>query len=170
MYKKIIVPLDGSELAEIVMPHVESIAKSEGTEEVILITVTERFDKPSKITSYDPLIAFADRPYSGKQLELDPALKIPVITGKILKQSQRYLAKVAESGVKKGLKVSIVVLIGDAAEQIVDFTAEEKADLIIMASHGRSGFTRWAMGSVADKVFHGANVPILLVKSQPQIL
>jgi len=43
-------------------------------------------------------------------------------------------------------------------EQIVDFAIEEKAELIIMASHGRSGFSRWAMGSVAEKVFHGSSV------------
>ena len=63
--------------------------------------------------------------------------------------------------------MSITVLMGEAAEQIVDFAGSEKADLIIMASHGRSGFSRWAMGSVAEKVFHGSNIPILLVKASP---
>ena len=57
---------------------------------------------------------------------------------------------------------------GEAAEQIVDFAIEEKAELIIMASHGRSGFSRWAMGSVAEKVFHGSSVPILLVKAKAE--
>ena len=57
---------------------------------------------------------------------------------------------------------------GEAAEQIVDFAGSEKADLIIMASHGRSGFSRWAIGSVAEKVFHGSNVPILLVKASSE--
>ncbi len=176
MYKKIVVPLDGSELAECVLPHVENIAKAMGTEEVILITVMERVvdltPKNTAVKSDSAVqeswtdIAFSDRPYTGKRFEFDPSLKIPVVTGKMLKQGQRYLAQVAEPLVKKGVKAGITVLMGEAAEQIVDFAADENADLIIMASHGRSGFTRWAMGSVAEKVFHGSKVPILLVKAK----
>jgi nucleotide-binding universal stress UspA family protein len=177
MYKKIIVPLDGSKLAECVLPHIENIAKGPGTEEIILVTVTERVsgllpkdnaNKISDIGDFQPAVAFADRPYSGRPIEFDPSLKINVVTGKILKQGQRYLATVAEQLGKKGIKVSIVMLMGEAAEQIVDLAGNEKADLIIMASHGRSGFSRWAMGSVAEKVFHGSSVPILLVKASPQ--
>ena len=178
MYKKIVVPLDGSKLAECVLPHIENIVKGSGTEETILITVTERVtglllkanisQLPTSSGEFQPAVAFADRPYSGRHIEIDPSLKIHVVTGKILKQGQRYLARVAEQLLKKGIKTSIVVLMGEAAEQIVDFAGSEKADLIIMASHGRSGFSRWAMGSVAEKVFHGSSVPILLVKASPQ--
>ena len=160
MYKKIIVPLDGSKLAECVLPHVESIAKSSGTEEVILITVTERFDnlarknnlgKPSVSSDeFQPAVAFTDRPFSGRHFEIDPTLKTPLVTGKMLRQGQSYLAKVAEQLVKKGVKIGTTILM---------------ADLIIMASHGRSGFSRWALGSVAYTVFHGSNIPILLVKN-----
>jgi nucleotide-binding universal stress UspA family protein len=177
MYKTIIVPLDGSELAECVLPHVESIAKSSGTQEVVLITITEKVislvmkNKNEQVQretdNHQPLAAYSDRPYTGRHFEIDPYLRIPVVTGKMLKQGQRYLAKVAEGLVKKGINTGIVVLMGDAAEQIVDFANCEKADLIIMASHGRSGFSRWAMGSVAEKVFHGSSVPILLVKASP---
>lgn len=178
MYKKIIVPLDGSELAECVLPHVESIAKSFGTEEVILITVTERVaslvqknetgKSNANFEEFQPTVAFADRPYSGRSFEIDPSLKINLVTGKILKQAQRYLTKVAEKLSKTGVKTSIAILMGDTAEQIVDFAGNEKADLIIMASHGRSGFNRWAVGSVAEKVFHGSSVPIFLVKAAPK--
>jgi nucleotide-binding universal stress UspA family protein len=178
MYKKIIVPLDGSKLAECVLPHIENIAKGSGTEETILITVTERVAgllskadanaQSANSDEFQPAMAFADRPYSGQHFEFDPSLKINVVTGKVIKQGQRYLARVAEQLVKKGIKTSIVVLMGEAAEQIVDFAGSEKANLIIMASHGRSGFSRWAMGSVAEKVFHGSSVPILLVKASPQ--
>ena len=178
MYKRIIVPLDGSELAECVLPHVENIAKAMDTEEVILITVMERVvnltpknthEKPSSPPEeYLADVAFSDRPYTGRRFEFDASLKIPVVTGKMLKQGQRYLAKIAEGLSKKGVKTGIVVLMGEAAEQIVDFAIEEKAELIIMASHGRSGFSRWAMGSVAEKVFHGSSVPILLVKAKAE--
>ena len=175
MYKKIVVTLDGSKLAECVLPHVESIAKGCGAEEVVLITVTEKiaglvssYPHAATVTGneiHQPFIGFTDRPYSGKQFELDPELKIPLVTGKILKQGQRYLARIADQLGKKGVKAGIVIAMGDAAEQIVDFAGVEKADLIILASHGRSGFSRWAMGSVAEKVFHGSNVPILLIKA-----
>ena len=86
----------------------------------------------------------------------------------MLKQGQRYLAEVAEGLAKKGVKAGIAVMMGEAAEQIVDFARSENAELIIMASHGRSGFSRWAMGSVAEKVFHGSSVPILLVKAKAE--
>ena len=178
MYKKIVVPLDGSELAECVLPHVESIAVTSGATEVILITVTERVaglipkNEHEQLTAnsdaFQPAVAFTDRPYTGRHFEIDPYLKIPMIAGKMIKQGQRYLSKLAEELSKKGVKTGVVVLMGDAAEQIVDFAGTEKADLIIMASHGRSGFSRWAMGSVAEKVFHGSGVPILLVKASPE--
>jgi nucleotide-binding universal stress UspA family protein len=178
MYKKIIVPLDGSKLAECVLPHIEDITKSGGTDEVILLTVTERVSgllpkeadnkQSAEPGVCQPQVAYSDRPYSGRKFEIDPALKIALVTGKVLKQGQRYLSGVAEQLAKKGTKVGITVLMGEAAEQIVDFGCSEKADLIIMASHGRSGFSRWAMGSVAEKVFHGSSVPILLVKAAPQ--
>ena len=136
MYKKIVVPLDGSELAECVLPHVENIAKAMGTEEVILITVMERVvdltPKKAAVKSDSAVqeswtdIAFSDRPYTGKRFEFDPSLKIPVVTGKMLKQGQRYLAQVAEPLVKNGVKAGITVLMGEAAEQIVDFAADEK--------------------------------------------
>ncbi|MDD5289138.1 MAG: universal stress protein [Dehalococcoidales bacterium] len=175
MYKKVIVPLDGSKLAECVLPHVESIAGGCSAEEVVLITVTERAaglmpkvdhtEQPGSYEVHQPAIAFADRPYSGRRFELDASLGIPVVTGKMLRQGQSYLGRIAEQLGEKGIRVSIAVLMGEAAEQIVDFAGKEKADLIVMASHGRSGFSRWAMGSVAEKVFHGSNVPVLLVKA-----
>jgi len=178
MYKIIVVPLDGSELAECVLPHVENIAMTSGAIEVILITVTERVaslmpkHEPENLNAnqneFQPAIAFADRPYTGRHFEINPAQKIPAVAGKMIKQGQRYLSKLAEELSKKGIKAGVVVLMGEAAEQIVDFAGSEKADLIIMASHGRSGFSRWAMGSVAEKVYHGSNVPILLVKALPE--
>jgi len=178
MYKRIVVPLDGSRLAECVLPHVEHISKNSQTEEVILITVAERVatltpkndsEQQSINSEASQLaVAFTDRPYSGRSLEFDSAVKIPVITGKMLKQGQRYLSKVASRLVQKGIPTGITVLMGKAAEQIVDYASNENANLIIMASHGRSGFSRWTMGSVAEKVFHGSSVPILLIKDSPE--
>lgn len=75
-----------------------------------------------------------------------------------------YLQRTAKRLESKGITTSIKVLTGDAAEGIVSF-AEKDCDIIVMASHGRSGVTRWAVGSVADKVFLASSVPVLMVKA-----
>jgi nucleotide-binding universal stress UspA family protein len=57
---------------------------------------------------------------------------------------------------------------GRVAETIIDYANRHSVDLIIMATHGRSGLSRWAYGSVADKVLRGADVPVLLVRAHPE--
>ena len=64
----------------------------------------------------------------------------------------------------KGIATDIKILTGDPAEAIVSFAEKNPCDLIVMASRGRSGTTRWAVGSVADKVFRASAVPVLMVK------
>ena len=56
-------------------------------------------------------------------------------------------------------------MIGRAADRLVDFSEKNDIDLIVMASHGRSGVSRWAYGSVADKVFRASCVPVLMVRA-----
>jgi nucleotide-binding universal stress UspA family protein len=150
MYKKILVPLDGSKLAECALPYVEALAKGCGTEKVILASVTERvqgyraFEDPSQ-----PL---------GQQL-------IPEAFGKKEEQAQRYLGRIAKAMKAKGIKVGTEVLLGDPAEEIVIYAKHPGCDIIVMSSHGRSGLSRWTHGSVADKVFRHSPVPVLMVKA-----
>jgi nucleotide-binding universal stress UspA family protein len=150
MYKKILVPLDGSKLAECVLPYVEELAKGCNTEKVILASVTERvqgyraFEDPSQ-----PL---------GLQLK-------PEGVGKKEKQAQRYLDRVAKAMEAKGIKVDTEVLLGNPAEEIVTYAKHPGCDIIVMSSHGRSGPSRWAHGSVADKVFRASCVPVLMVRA-----
>jgi nucleotide-binding universal stress UspA family protein len=150
MYKKILVPLDGSKLAECAIPHVEALAQCCDTEKVILVSVTERvqgyraFEDPSQ-----PL---------GQQL-------VPEAVGKKEKQAQRYLGRIAKAMEAKGIKVDTEVLLGDPAEEIVIYAKHPGCDLIVMSSHGRSGPSRWAHGSVADRVFKGSPVPVLMVRA-----
>jgi len=75
-----------------------------------------------------------------------------------------YLQRTAERLRAKGINTDIKVLTGDPAEAIVSFAEKNPCDIIVMASHGRSGVTRWAVGSVADKVFRASSVPVLMVK------
>ena len=150
MYQKIMVPLDGPKLAECVLPHVEELATCSAGAEVILVSVTER------ITGYrvieDPTQPLGER-------------LLPEAVGKKEKQAQRYLGKIAKALEAKGIKVLTEVLLGKPAEEITLYAANEGCDLIIMASHGRSGPSRWAYGSVAEKVFRANCAPLLMVRA-----
>ena len=79
--------------------------------------------------------------------------------------AERYLAKVGEPLMGKGLRVERAVRFGRAAEAIAAFAGRERADLIAMATHGRSGLSRLLLGSVAAGVLRGAPVPVLLFKA-----
>ena len=150
MYRRILVPLDGSKLAECALSHAEELAKGCDTEKVILVSVTER------VQGYR---AFEDpsRPMS-QQL-------VPEGFGKKEKQAQRYLGKIAKAMEAKGIKVDTEVLLGDPAEEIVIYAKHPGCDVIVMSSHGRSGISRWTHGSVADRIFRGSPVPVLMVKA-----
>jgi len=150
MYKKILVPLDGSKLAECALPHVEALAKGCETEEVILVSVTERvkgyraLEEPSQ-----PL---------GQRL-------IPEAFGKKEKQAQKYLDRIAKAMAAKGINVSTEVLLWKPDEAIVGYAKQYGCDLIVMASHGRSGPSRWAHGSVAEKVLRASGIPVLMIRA-----
>lgn len=157
MYEKIVVPLDGSKLAECVLPHVEEIAKGYSTKEVILVTVTERIVGYMRVTQFAQPVGPL------------PA-KVPVAIGKKQRQGQRYLNRIAKGLQKKGIKVRTEVLLGNPAEEIASFVEHDGTDLIIMASHGRSGPSRWAYGSVTDKVFRASCVPVLMIRAPGCVL
>lgn len=176
MYDKIIVPLDGSKLAEIALPYAEEVAKGCNASEIVLVTVTEsmRAQIPTSevVEQYSSAqlqsqAVFIDRWYGGRATAMgtmEPILKMPVTLGRMAKSGRDYLVKIAKQLEKKGLKPTTAVLIGNPAAEIVHFATEEKADLIVMASHGRSGVSHWAIGSVAEKVFRASDIPIMLVK------
>jgi nucleotide-binding universal stress UspA family protein len=150
MFRSILVPLDGSKLAECALPYAEELAKCCNTEQVVLISVTERvegyriFDAPN-----EPL---------GQRL-------VPEATGKQEKQAQKYLDGVAKVLKAQGVKVQTEVLLGKPAEEITLFAKHWGIDLIVMSSHGRSGPSRWAFGSVADKVSRASSVPVLMIRA-----
>jgi nucleotide-binding universal stress UspA family protein len=81
--------------------------------------------------------------------------------------AEKYLGNLAEELKKKGFKVTATVRTGQqVAVEIIDFAKESAADLIMMCTHGRSGITRWVLGSVALKVLTRAETPILLIRSR----
>jgi nucleotide-binding universal stress UspA family protein len=177
-YNKVIVPLDGSKLAESALPHLEKIAKGCSIPQIILVTVTE----PVKVKTpqgqrieelpgiyQKPIIFYGSISTAGigGVISHGSVRDLPVTIGKMAKTGYNYLAGVAEKLGNSGMQVSIALLIGNVAEEISRFAREEKADLIIMASRGRTSLRRWDVGNAAAKVFRTTDIPILLVKPPP---
>ena len=185
MYTKILVPLDGSKLAECVLDHVETIASGCGTQEVILVSVTEKvkvkvpLHAPSaesvgfQVLSETGLAAsgqvgLPSRDRGGGTFAGELPLEGPNWTrviGKQFSQADKYLDRIQRRLIKKGLNVRTEVLCGNVAEAIVGYAEKTGADLILMASHGRSGISRWASGSITDRVFRSSCVPVLMVRA-----
>ncbi|MFH0767991.1 MAG: universal stress protein [Chloroflexota bacterium] len=177
MYEKIVVPLDGSKLAECVLPHVEEIAKGCSAKDVTLVSVTERLrgrTSTSEVSSNmvptpssEMGIAIEHLSVTGEFVhsQIASSGKTTVTMGRQQKQAARYLLRIAKRLEKKGINVQVEVLMGNPAEEIAGFAEGNNTDLIIMASHGRSGPSRWAFGSVADKVFRASCVPVLMIRA-----
>jgi nucleotide-binding universal stress UspA family protein len=146
MYKKILVPLDGSELAECVLPHVESIAKGCGVESVVFMRVLD---------TYMPSAAYA---YIGKSQSQE-------IEKGSEKAAREYLDEVAGRVNLDGVEIQKQLITGRAAESIAEYATKNDVDLIAIATHGRSGPSRWVYGSVADKVLRSSRVPVLMVRA-----
>jgi len=79
-------------------------------------------------------------------------------------EARDYLTVIQKQFEDRRIEVQSEVLVGMPAEQIVDYVGKNPFNLIAMTTHGRSGLTRWAFGSVADKVLHATSSPVLLVR------
>ncbi|MFY9812689.1 MAG: universal stress protein [Dehalococcoidales bacterium] len=172
-YNKIVVPLDGSNLAESVMPHVIKIAKGCAMPQVILVTVTEpvhvKTPRALRIEQLPgihqgPILYYGGVTGAGREIVPDSIMDLPVTIGKMAKTGYNYLSKIAAKLEKEGIQVTIAVLIGDVATEITRFAKDEKADLIVMASGGKKTLKRWDVGNAAEKVSHTTDIPIFLVK------
>ena len=185
MYNKILVPLDGSKLAECVLDHLPHVASGDGASEVVLVSVTEKVNVRQKLNrSATQSTGAGFRALSETGLSASGQVGLPVsgtlvgelpeegpswtqAVGKMFTQADRYLHRIQRQLIKNGItniKTSVLCS-NDVAQAIVDYAAQSNADLILMASHGRSGVSRWASGSVADKVFRATCVPLLLVRA-----
>jgi len=144
MYKKILVPLDGSKLSEKALDHLKAIVDVKKVEKVIIMMVIEPI--LADIKSY-----------------ID-AERIHETEVKREEEARKYLKKIADSLKKEGVPVEIKLEAdGDPSEKILDVSKEENIDLIIMSTHGRTGFKRWLHGSVASRIIGHSAVPILIV-------
>jgi nucleotide-binding universal stress UspA family protein len=146
MYQKIMVPLDGSQVAECVISHIETIAGKSATR-VELVTVIEPLEIPTR-----GKIALSDDDI--KQIDAD---------GK--KEAHKYLDQVSSRLKQAGVNAHAVLLTGKAADSLVRYANNNDVDLIIMATHGRSGISKIFWGSVAEKILRATAIPVLLIKT-----
>src|SRR5262245_36229548 len=142
MVRHILVGLDGSPLAETILPYVGILAQVVGADVTLLhvVHIPEEVREGERYQIVQPLI---------QQVDV---------------QAQEYLDRVAKQLTNTGLKVKSEVTRGDTAAAIVHYARHKAIDFIALATHGRSGLQRWFHGSVAEKVLHTTQTPLLLIR------
>lgn len=142
MYKRVVVPLDGSPFAESVLPFLREIAGPLDVE-VVLVRVVQP----------EPLPVF-EQPEKVLRHELETRRE----------DAEEYLAPIAVDLRGRGIRVTTVVRRGQPAAELLALARETHADLIAMSTHARRGFDRFVFGSVAEAVLRLAGIPVLLLK------
>ncbi len=153
MYRKVLIPLDGSELAECALPHIKSLAKGGGAGEVILLRTVET-QLPFAYTGAD-------------DFAIGQSYDFEALWDEEFARSQNYLADVQGRLKTEGIVIRTEAVKGlKAAEVIVDYAHKNGIDLIIMSTHGYTGMKKLMLGSVAFRVLHESHVPVLLIRPE----
>jgi nucleotide-binding universal stress UspA family protein len=138
MYKSILVPLDGSALAEAILPEIEKVARCMQAR-IILLRVCRAH-------------VFPGRDSTKAEVE-------------VVRRAEGYLTAIRDRLAAEGFEVEALVRYGAVAEEILAHSSRKEIDLIAMCTHGRSGLGRWALGSVAEKIVRRSDKPVLLVRA-----
>ncbi|MBN1189984.1 MAG: universal stress protein [Dehalococcoidales bacterium] len=150
MEERILVPLDGTEIGEAVLPKLEDL----------VLNTTPKMEAEITLLQVISKINF-------NVLTEDEAAQLPISQSdkdRMIRETNEYLGSIADRLRAKNIKVKTMVTFGHAAEEIVRVARENRSHLIAMATHGRSGFVRWAIGSVTDKVIRlEGKIPVLAV-------
>ena len=146
MYKRILIPMDGSPLAEVVLPHVQLLAKSFNAELVLLQVLVE------------PADAFAI-PSS----PLSPHWS----TQKAYTKMKNYLKKICANLEKDGINATFLIRSGGVPDTILEMADIMQADLIAMSTHGHSPTRLFLLGSVTYQVVRHSPLPVLVIRSEP---
>ena len=155
MYETILIPLDGSKLAEVALPYIEELVSKVTPALEVKVTL---FHAVSPV-AYQIIPETGSAPMHYTVAEMEQTKK----------KATEYLDKVSEGLRSKGAVVESKVGVGDAADEIIKAADEINAGFVAMSTHGRSGLVRWAFGSVADRVLRGGNRPVILVRAQREI-
>ena len=149
-YNRILVPLDGSPLAEQALDEACRLAELNQAK-VILLNVVSPISEVIAAGTDHPI--FIDQQWMTQKAEV-----------------LNYLNQVSQRMTCRNIEAECAVEMGHAAESIIDYANRHSIDLIVMATHGRTGLKRLVYGSVAEAVLHKADVPILLVRAHPEAI
>lgn len=146
LFNRILVPLDGSDVGEVVLPHVRQLTEKLESE-VVLLQVVAPGQHVHTVGGLD-YVRFAEQQIESMKAE-----------------AKEYLDKVSKrlAGTKGIMRSEVRV--GDTAHEIIKFADEANIRLVTISSHGRSGIRQWISGSVTHKILHAGNTPLLLVKA-----
>lgn len=147
MYKTILVPLDGSTLAEQSLAHAEAIARGSGAEVLLLQVIS--LSNIGRVT-----------------LDTEVPLDFPSVEKQLKESGGEYLDGHAQALADRGVKARTLVARGGPAPTILDVLESENVDLCVITSHGRSGLSRFVHGSTAGKLLANAPCPVLLIRSK----
>lgn len=154
MRERVIVPLDGSQLGEAALPYVRDLFSKltpEVEREIVLLHVVDPV--APMVYGWSGAAGFQDVGAAERETEQNR------------QEALKYLEGVKEGLVDKGLTVTVQAPVGQVPDEIVRVAEEMDADLIAMSTHGRSGLTRWAFGSVTDRVLRSeGKIPVLTVR------
>jgi nucleotide-binding universal stress UspA family protein len=143
-YKHVLVPLDGSKLAEVAIPEAVNLAEATGAELTLLQIVLPITD----VLETDGYPLHIDEQFEARRA-----------------RAFEYLDRVRHRLGARSVTIHVAVEMGPPADAILDYVRAHSIDVVVMATHGRSGVRRWVFGSVADKVLRGASSAVLLVRA-----
>ena len=147
MYQKILVPLDGSQLAECALPHVIGMSKDGAVGEVILLSV---------VNVHIP--GHSDFP---------TPININEIRDSLFMESRKYLDEAEHRLTAEDIKVTKVSLEGSRPADIIsDYAQKNGIDMIVIATHGYTGLKKLMLGSVALGILHESHIPVLLIRPE----
>lgn len=156
MYKRILVPLDGSACSEAALPHAQALAEKFGAE-LVLMRVVEPTPLPSPMTTMAPMDG-------GLWTTAQPG--IAEIEEDREEAAEEYVEETARR-FEGEIPVVADVEWGGAAHEIVECAEEHNVDLIVLSAHDRSYWERLFMGSTSEGVLHETHIPLLIVKYRP---
>lgn len=148
MYRNVVILLDGSELAESVLPHVGEVIR--GRESCVHLLSVAPLPRGVTPDGVDVHASSGD---------------VPGERSRIQRELVEYLRTIARKLEPVAADVWLAVRYGRPADEILAFVGNVNADLVAMSTHGRSGISRWDLGSVANRVLRGATCPVLLVRA-----
>ncbi len=173
MFEHILVPLDGSTRAEAALPIAARVARAAGSSVVLLQAVSLRMSYGygsglSMSYGYGGLGMYSMGYGYGSGLGATPLLSEKVNETEQA-DATAYLTRLAHSDLFAGITTTTDVVFGQPAPQILALVEQQEVNLLVLCSHGRTGLTRWLLGSVAQRVIHHSRVPVLVLREEDSI-